>query len=251
MAQRRRPDGLTVDPARGTPQGAPISPLLANVYLHNVLDRWFANHWRPQMAVGEAYMVRYADDFVLGFEHRHDAERFLGNLKERLADFGLELHPEKTRLIEFGKDAAHYRRQRGERRPETFDFLGLTHYCRTTRNGRFGLGRQPSAKRVRRTLKAVKIALRRRMHDDPKQTGLWLGRILRGWLGYYAVPTSYKYLDRFKRALLRLWLRTLRRRSQTARFTWERLEALSNQLWPHIRILHPWPATRFAVNHSR
>ena len=196
-------------------------------------------------------MVRYADDFVLGFEHRQDAERFLEDLKVRLADFGLELQPEKTRLIEFGKNAAHNRRRRGERRPMTFDFLGLPHYCRTTRQGRFGLGRKPSAKRVRRTLKAVKRALRWRMHDDPKQTGRWLGRVLRGWLGYCAVPTSYKYLDRFKRALLRLWLRTLRRRSQTARFAWERLEALCNQLWPQVRIVHPWPATRFAVNHSR
>ena len=164
-------EGLKVDPARGTPQGAPISPLLANVYLHNVLDQWFALQWRPQKAIDQAYLVRYADDFVLGFEHRQDAERFLRDLKERLNEYGLELHPEKTRLIEFGKDAAHNRRRRGERRPETFVFLGLTHYCRTTRTGNFGLGRKPAPKRVRRTLKAIKNALRWRMHDDPVETG--------------------------------------------------------------------------------
>ena len=244
-------EGLKVDPARGTPQGAPISPLLANVYLHNVLDQWFALQWRPQKTVGQAYLVRYADDFVLGFEHRQDAERFLRDLAERLNEYGLELHPEKTRLIEFGKDAARNRRRRGERRPETFVFLGLTHYCRTTRTGNFGLGRKPAPKRVRRTLKAIKNALRWRMHDDPVETGEWLGRVLRGWLGYYAVPTSYKSLDRFKRALQWLWLRTLRRRSQTANFAWERLEALCDQLWPRVRIIHPWPASRFAVKYSR
>ena len=128
---------------------------------------------------------------------------------------------------------------------------GLPHYCRTTRTGNFGLGRKPVPKRVNRTLKAIKRALRWRMHDDPVETGQWLGRVLRGWLGYYAVPTSYKSLDQFKRALQWLWLRTLRRRSQTANFAWERLEAMCDQLWPRVRIIHPWPATRFAVTHSR
>ena len=145
--------GLEVDVVRGTPQGAVISPLLANVYLHHVLDGWFARQWRPREARGEVYIVRYADDFVLGFEYRSDAERFMEAMRERFASFGLEVHPEKTRLLEFGRFAMANRAKRGEGRPETFDFLGFTHYCRTTRNGGFGLGRKPVAKRVRRTLK--------------------------------------------------------------------------------------------------
>ena len=167
--------GLEVDVVRGTPQGAVISPLLANVYLHHVLDGWFARQWRPREARGEVYIVRYADDFVLGFEYRSDAERFMEAMRERFASFGLEVHPEKTRLLEFGRFAMANRAKRGEGRPETFDFLGFTHYCRTTRNGGFGLGRKPVAKRVRRTLKAVKAALRKRMHEQPVTTGTWLG----------------------------------------------------------------------------
>ena len=240
-----------VDFVRGMPQGAPISPLLANVHLHYVLDDWFASKRRPREARGEAYIVRYADDFVLGFQHRSDAVRFMEALRERFAAHGLELHPEKTRLVEFGMFAMANRRKRGESRPETFDFLGMTHYCRTRRDGRFGLGRKPSAKRMRRTLKAIKAELRRRMHDKPVKTGEWLGRVLRGWLGYYAVPTSSQALTRFFRHVRRLWLRVLRRRSQRDRFTWERLAALARDLWPRVSILHPWPAQRFAVTHSR
>ena len=243
--------GLEVDVVRGTPQGAVISPLLANVYLHHVLDGWFAREWRPREVRGEAYIVRYADDFVLGFQYRSDAVRFMEGMRERFASFGLELHAEKTRLLEFGRFARADRAKRGERRPETFDFLGFTHYCRTTRNGGFGLGRKPVAKRVRRTLKAVKAALRKRMHEKPVTTGRWLGQVLRGWLGYYAVPTSYPALHRFGRVLKRLWLRALRRRSQRDRFSWERLDALCGRLWPRVSILHPWPAQRFAVTHSR
>ena len=172
-------------------------------------------------------------------------------MRERFASFGLDLHPEKTRLLEFGRFAMANRAKRGEGRPETFDFLGFTHYCRTTRNGGFGLGRKPVAKRVRRTLKAVKAALRKRMHEQPVTTGTWLGQVLRGWLGYYAVPTSYPALRRFARVLKRLWLRALRRRSQRDRFSWERLDALCGRQWPRVSILHPWPAQRFAVTHSR
>ena len=240
-----------VDLVRGMPQGAPISPLLANVYLHNVLDDWFAREWRPREVRGEAYIVRYADDFVLGFQHRSDAVRFMEALRERFAAYGLELHPEKTRLLEFGRFALANRRKRGEGRPETFDFLGMTHYCRTRRDGRFGLGRKPVAKRMRRTLKAIKAELWRRMHDNPVTTGQWLGRVLRGWLGYYAVPTSSPALTRFVRFVKRLWLRVLRRRSQRDRFTWERILALCQKHWPRISILHPWPAERFAVTHLR
>ena len=191
--------------------------------------------------------MRYADDFVLGFQYRSDAVRFMEGMRERFASFGLELHPEKTRLLEFGRFAVANRAKRGERRPETFDFLGFTHYCRTQRNGRFGLGRKPAAERVRRTLKAVKAALRKRMHANPVHTGRWLGRVLRGWLGYCAVPTSSRYLRRFARALKWQWLRVLRRRSQRDVFSWERLEALCTRLWPRILILHPWPNERFAV----
>ncbi len=239
--------GLEVDFVRGTPQGAPISPLLANVYLHNVLDDWFAREWRPREARGEAYIVRYADDFVLGFQHRSDAVRFMEPLRERFAAFGLELHPEKTRLVEFGRFAMANRRKRGESRPETFDYLGLTHYCRTTSKGRFGLGRKPSAKRMHRTLKAIRAETRRRMHDNPVRVAQWLGRVLRGWLGYYAVPTSYRFLHRFVQTLLRMWWQVWRRRSQRDRFSWERLDALCRDYWPRISVLHPWPTTRFAV----
>ena len=154
----------------------------------------------PREVWGEAYIVRYADDFVLGFQYRRDAERFMEALRERFAAFGLGVHPEKTRLVEFGRFAEANRRERGEGRPETFDFLGFTHYCRTTHEGRFGLGRKPVAKRMRRTLQAVKAELRRRMHADPVVTGRWLGRVLRGWLGYYAVPTSAPSLSRFVRS---------------------------------------------------
>lgn len=243
--------GQLSDTLQGTPQGAPLSPLLANVYLHHVLDAWFAKQWRPERASGEVYIVRYADDFVLGFEHRPDAVRFRKDLQDRLKEYGLELAPEKTRLIEFGREAAANRRQRGERRPETFDFLGLTHYCTNTRRGGFMLGRKPIAKRVRRTLKAVKQRMRRMMHDDLEQTGLMLGRVMQGWLGYYAVPTSSRSLQNFRQELIRLWLRNLRRRSQKDNFPWERITTLSNRFIPSARIFHPWPATRFAVKHSR
>ena len=216
--------GIDVDPARGTPQGAPISPLLANVYLHRVLDEGFARKWRPSRSQGAAYMIRYADDFVLGFHCRADAVRFLADVRERLSVHGLELHPDKTRLIEFERRAAYQCRLRGEGRPSTFDFLGLTHYCRTARKGRFGLGRKPASGRMRRTLAVIKLALRRRMHDDPEQTCIWLGLVLKGWLGYYAVPTSFRSLRRFRRALRRLWLHSLRHRSQRQRITWQRVD---------------------------
>ena len=242
--------GVSSDSVRGTPQGAPLSPLLASVYLHNVLDSWFAKQWRPTRAGGELNIVRYADDFVLGFQYRADAERFLKDAIDRFKEFGLSLNQQKTRLNEFGKYAAQNRRRRGKRRPSTFDFLGFTHSWGTSRNCRFLLGRKPIAKRVRLTLEAVKQALRLKMHDDPKQTGEWLARVLQGWLICYAVPTSCRSLKAFRHRLERLWLRELRRRSQKDRFAWGRLSALCNELWPPARILHPWPHTRFAVKHS-
>ena len=182
--------GKQTDSGQGTPQGAVVSPVLANVYLHDALDLWYAKKWRPQETEGDAIIVRYADDFVTGFQHRNDAARFLQDLRARLAGFGLELHPEKTRLLEFGRFAAESRRRNGQSKPETFDFLGFTHYCGSTRAGRFKLGRKPIAKRMRRKLQALKETLRKRMHADKYAVGRWLGQVLRGWLNYYAVPHS-------------------------------------------------------------
>jgi len=172
-------------------------------------------------------------------------------LKARFSRFGLELHPEKTRLIEFGRFAEKDRRARGERRPETFDFLGFTHYCRRTRKGRFGLGRKPERKRMSRTLKRIGMVLRKRMHDEVIPTGRWLGKVLRGWLHYYAVPTSFESLSSFVKRLQRIWYRILRERSQKDRFSWERLRSICAAYWPKLRIVHPWPQQRFAVNHRR
>ena len=241
-------DGEWRDDLRGTPQGSVISSILANVYLHYVLDLWFQKKWRSREVNGDAIIVRYADDFVAGFQHKRDAERFLEAVKERLGSFDLELHPDKTRLIEFGRFARIDRRQRGQGKPETFDFLGFTHYCTETRRGRFQLGRKPVAKRMARTLKRIKEALRRRMHCKPKATALWLGKVLDGWLNYYAVPTSYRYLNRFATRLKRLWLRTLRLRSQKDRTTWANIARLEETHWPKLEIRHPWPGQRFAVS---
>ena len=243
-------EGAWSDTLVGTPQGAVASPILANVYLHYVLDLWFQK-WRSRTACGDTIIVRYADDFVVGFEHKSDAERFLCDLKARLASFSLDLHPDKTRLIEFGRQAIARRRARGERRPETFDFLGFTHYCRTTRTGRPGLGRKPMRSRVDRTLKRIKVELRRRMHHDRYEVARWLGRVVDGWLRYYAVPTSFPYLKQFTFRLVRLWRRVLRRRSQKDRFTLAKVGALARAFWPPLSIRHPWPNKRFAVNHSR
>ena len=192
-----------------------------------------------------------ATRLVLGFQHRSDAERFLREATARFAEYGLRLHPDKTRLIEFGRFAAANRRQRGQGRPDTFDFLGFTHYCRTTKKGRFGIGRKPIAKRMNRKLKAIKQALQRRQHEDIVQTAQWLGQVLDGWLNYYAVPTSGPHLSRFRYYLQRQWLRSLRRRSQRDRFPWERLAQLSERHWPRTQVRHPWPDRRFAVMHSR
>ena len=244
-------EGERRDTLWGVPQGSSVSPILANVYLHFVLDLWFQGKWRARTASGETIIVRYADDFVVGFQHKRDAERFLCDLKDRLADFSLDLHPDKTRLIEFGRFALADRRARGERRPETFDFLGFTHYCRTTRKGYFGLGRKPIGKRVNRTLKRIKAELRWRMHHNIYEVARWLGRVVGGWLRYYAVPTSFRSLRKFVFRLKWMWWRALRRRSQKDRFGRIRVELLSGVFWPPTRILHPWPTRRFAVNHPR
>ena len=235
------------DDLRGTPQGSVISPILANIYLHYVLDLWFQKKWRSHEVGGDTIIVRYADDFVVGFQYKQDAEHFLEAVKSRFRSFELDLNPDKTRLIEFGRFASERRRKRGQGRPETFDFLGFTHYCTRSRDGRFLLGRKPIAKRMTRTLKRLKEELRRRMHDDVETTAKWLGKVLDGWLQYFAVPTSHRFLDRFVTRLKRLWLRILRRRSQRDRFDWARLAKLTAAYWPKLEIRHPWPDVRFAV----
>ncbi len=218
-------DGDTwVDTGMGTPQGAIVSPILANVYLHYVFDLWVHKTWRGRKARGDMIVVRYADDFVVGFQHKWEADRFVNDLKERLAHFGLDLHPDKTRLIEFGRFAKANRKKRGLRKPETFDFLGMTHFCEQSRKGRFRVGRKPSRKRVRRTLKRIKNELRKRMHMEVHAVAKWLGRVINGWLNYYAVPGTARTLRAFVDRIRRMLLRTMRRRSQKDRFEWSKID---------------------------
>ncbi len=239
------------DTGKGTPQGAIVSPCLANVFLHYVLDLWFHKAWRPKVPNGEAIIVRYADDIVVGFQHKRDAETYLRDVRERLDRFGLTLYPDKTRLVEFGRFAKANRRSRGTGRPETFDFLGFTHFCTETRRGRFRLGRKPVAKRVARTLARIEEVLRNRRHHDIWEVGMWLGRVCHGWFNYFAVPGSTRWLRTFRHRLQRLWLRAIRRRSQRHRFDWKRLERMTELLWPRVSIRHPWPDQRFTVKHPR
>ena len=235
------------DTGKGTPQGAIVSACLANVYLHHVLDDWFHNTWRKRMAGGDTIIVRYADDFVCGFQHLGDAKRFLRDLGERLAHYGLELHPDKTRLIEFGRFAKVNRRQRGQGKPETFDFLGMTHFCDQSKKGWSRVGRKPSRKRARRTLRRIGEALRTRWHDNRHETAKWLGRVLNGWLNYYAVPGSGRDLRRFMHQCRRLLMRALRRRHQKDRTEWGDIVLLTAAHWPKARIRHPWPNQRLVV----
>ena len=228
-----------------------VSPVLANVFLHYVLDLWFPKRWRPNVPDGEAVIVRYADDIVVGFQYKRDAERYLCDVRKRLARFGLSLHPDKTRLVEFGRFAVLNRCQRGAGKPETFDFPGFTHYCMTTRRGHFRLGRKPVAQRVSRTLARIGEVLRKRWHHDIWEVGRWLGRVCAGWLNYFAVPGSGRFIRAFPCRLRRLWMRALRRRSQRARFSWRRLVRMTDLLWPRVSIRHPWPNQRFAVKHPR
>ena len=235
----------------GTPQGAVISPLLANVFLHYVLDLWI-NDWRKRQAKGEVIIVRYADDFVIGFREIADARKCLVALRERLTKFGLELHPDKTRLIEFGRYAEERRGKRGDGLPETFDFLGFTHICGKTRRGDFTIHRKTSRKKFQAKLADLKKKLLRRRHDDLTMTGRWLKSVFRGWCQYYAVPGNYMRLRQFRDALQRLWLRALRRRSQRRRrITWEQFSRLSRPWLPAPKILHPYPNVRFASQHPR
>ena len=228
----------------GTPQGATVSPLLANVYLHYVLDQW-ADWWRRRHARGDMIFVRYADEYIAGFEHQSDAERFQVALRERLAKFALELKAEKTRLIEFGRYAAERREKRGLGRPETFEFLGLTHICEKDRNGRYSLKRVTSSKRMRTKLREVKDELKRRRHLPIPEQGRWLRSVVQGHLNYYAVPGNYKACAGFRKQVLWHWIQALERRSQRAYITWERRNRLADGWLPRVRLLHPYPEKRF------
>ena len=243
-------EGVVTISERGTGQGSVISPLLANIYLHYALDLW-ADRWRRREAKGDVIIVRYADDAIVGFEHEADARRFLEAMRERLAEFALSLHPDKTRMIEFGRFAAAERERRGLGKPETFDFLGFTHICGKSRSGRFQLQRKTRADRMRAKLKQIKESLRKRMHQPIPEQGRWLGRVIAGYYRYFAVPTNGRALSAFHGRIIDLWRRALRRRSQQDRTTWARMKQLANDHLPTPRILHPWPDARFAVKHPR
>jgi RNA-directed DNA polymerase len=243
-------DGIVSVAERGTGQGSVISPLLANIYLHYVLDLW-AHRWRRREARGDMIVVRYADDLVAGFEHEDDARRFLDALRERFGAFSLSLHPGKTRLIEFGRRAATERKKRGIGRPETFAFLGFTFICGKSRRGAFQLQRKTRRDRMRAKLQEIKTELRQRMHQPIPSQGHWLRQVVTGHFAYYAVPTNSRALSAFRHYVADLWRRTLRRRSQKDGFTWDRMKKLVADWLPAPRILHPWPDRRFAVKHPR
>jgi group II intron reverse transcriptase/maturase len=241
-------DGQWVETKEGTPQGSVISPLLANLYLHYVLDVW-VEVWRKKVARGEMIIVRYADDAVPGFQNRKDAVLFLEQLRERLRKFGLELHPDKTRLIEFGRYAAERRKKRGDGKPETFTFLGFTHSCgRSRQNGYFTVHRTTIGKRMAAKLEDIRQKLRERMHGLLGDTVKWLQQVVRGYFQYHAIPGNEQRLRAFRNDVLRLWLRQLRRRSQRSRWTWKRFLEQLGTLLPQVEILHPWPAQRFAAS---
>ncbi|MGH7881396.1 MAG: reverse transcriptase domain-containing protein [Candidatus Dormibacteraceae bacterium] len=238
-------EGVETASEQGSPQGATISPLLANVYLHYVLDIW-ANAWRQEQARGEMIIVRYADDAVVGFQHRAEAERFLVALIERCKEYGLELHPEKTRLLEFGRFAAENRKRRGEGKPETFDFLGFTHICgKTRKTGRFMVKRLPVSRRVRGKLQDIKAKLVKMMHTSIPSQGQWLRSVIRGYYGYFAVPGTSYVITTFRTQVIRTWFWILRRRSQKTRINWERMNRYVDSWLPPARIQYPYPNQRF------
>jgi RNA-directed DNA polymerase len=231
--------------------GGVISPLLANIYLHYVLDLW-VQRWRKQEAKGEVIIVRYADDFILGFQNREDAERFLKAMEARMQQFGLEVHSEKTRLIEFGRFAMANRERRGEGKPETFDFLGFTHISGMTRNGRFTVKRRTMAKRLRHKVREVSVKLREIRHAPLPEQGNWLRQVIRGYYNYHAVPGNRRALDAFRTLLARAWFLSLRTRSQKARhLTWDRMQVVISRWLPKPRTLHPYPNQRLCVHYPR
>jgi len=239
-------DGRRVQVEEGTPQGGSISPLLANIYLHYVFDLW-ADLWGRTQAQGDVIVVRYADDIVVGFQHRREAERFLTELRERFARFHLELHPEKTRLLEFGRFAAERRGLRGQGRPETFNYLGFTHLCSQDAKGRFRVQRQTMSQRLHGKLKQVQQRLRRRMHEPVREVAQWLRSVVTGHNRYYGVPGNQPALKTFRYHLVNLWRRVLKRRSQKHRITWARMVDLARQWLPYATIHHPEPWERLRV----
>jgi hypothetical protein len=240
-------DGVWSANEEGTPQGASISPLLANVYLHYVLDLW-AQQWRRRYARGDVIIVRFADDFVMGFQYEGDAKRFLEEMRDRFRKFSLELHPEKTRLIRFGRFARRdVRRFDGRRKPETFNFLGFTHHSGVNRNGKFQVGRRTMRKRLTAKIREVKAELWKRMHDSLISQGIWLQSVVRGYFNYHAIPGNWQALGAFRTQVARLWYRSLRRRSQKTRINWERMTRIVLAWLPTARILHPWPEQRLAA----
>ncbi len=240
-------DGEWKETEMGTPQGAVISPLLANIYLHYVFDRW-VQAWRKH-ARGDVIVVRYADDTVLGFQAQTEADRFLEDFRERLRKFGLELHPEKTRRIEFGRYAESNRQRRGEGKPETFDFLGFTHISGKSRKGYFTVKRHTAGKRLRKKLRELKQELRARRHEPTALTGKWLRSVVQGYFNYHAVPDNLDSLWAFRTRLILLWRNQLRQRSQRHGISWHRMGQLVSRWLPLPRMLHPWPAARFAATH--
>ena len=242
--------GVVTVSEKGTGQGSVISPLLANVYLHYVFDLW-AERWRRHEATGDMILVRYADDIVVGFEHEADARRFWDDMRKRFEEFSLSLNPDKTRLIEFGRFAAERRAHRGLGKPETFNFLGFTFICERNSRGRFLVKRTTRRDRMRATLRRIKEELRRRMHEPIPEQGAWLKQVVRGFFAYHAVPTNGSALGAFYYYVKRIWLRTLRRRSQKDSFSWQRMHGLAADWLPQPRILHPYPDKRFAVMHPR
>jgi group II intron reverse transcriptase/maturase len=243
-------DGIVAVSDKGTGQGSVISPLLANIYLHYSLDLW-AERWRRREATGDMIIVRYADDAIVGFEQASDAQRFWDAVRARLQEFSLSLHPDKTRLIEFGRHAAAHRNQRGLGKPETFGFLGFTFICGQSRRGKFLLKRRSRRDRRQAKLKAVGDELRRRMHQPIPQQGEWLKQVVAGYFAYHAVPTNWAALDAFRTEVIRRWRWTLGRRSEKGALNWARMKKLADDWLPRPRILHPWPNQRFAVRHPR
>jgi group II intron reverse transcriptase/maturase len=243
-------DGETVVSEKGTGQGSVISPLLANIYLHYTFDLW-ADRWRRREATGNMVMVRYADDIIIGFEHETDARRFWDEMRERLREFSLSLHPVKTRLIEFGRHAADNRKRRGLSKPETFTFLGFTMICGKSRRGRFLLKRKTRSDRMRAKLQEIKEAVLRQRHQPIPIQGEWLRKVVAGFFAYHAVPTNGPAISAFRYCVITFWHKALRRRSQKDKMTWVRMTKLGNDWLPMPRILHPWPSERFAVKHPR
>ena len=243
-------DGVVTVSDRGTGQGSVISPLLANIYLHYTVDLW-AVRWRRHAATGDMIIVRYADDFIVGLQHEHDARRFLDEMRERLGEFALSLHPEKTRLIEFGRFAAERRKRRGLGKPETFNFLGFTFICGKTRAGKFQVQRKTRRDRMQEKLRKIKETLRRCAHHPIPAQGKWLGRVVSGYFNYHAVPTNFRALAAFRTEVAKRWRNVLIRRSQRHNLNWERMNCLLDDWLPKPRILHPWPDQRFAVSHPR